>query len=275
MQYLLILIFLVRVAMGRTAKLARVEAFRRSKPGCSARALSAILQDIAANGLPPMVDRNSLRLARNQIMQADTDYGNILQRITVIDKDDTPQHIPIADRFASLSYFVKNSDTESETGFQRFLKQKLLEHPPTIDNPWNIILYSDEVTPGNVLAVINNRRFHAIYWSFMELGSNALSREESWFTLMLEFSTWVNLMHAGLSQVFKQCIKQFFQPDGYNFATNGILLQFPDGDIRLWARLGGVLQDGGAHKYVWHLRGDGASKFCVLCKTCLPLSQTW
>ena len=127
-------------------------------------------------------------------------------------------------------------------------------------------MYSDEVTPGNVLAVINNRRFHAIYWSFMEFGSNALSREESWFTLMLEFSTWVNLMHAGLSQVFKQCIKQFFQPDGYNFATNGILLEFPDGDIRLWARLGGVLQDGGAHKYVWHLRGDGASKFCVLCK---------
>ena len=83
---------------------------------------------------------------------------------------------------------------------------------------------------------------------------------------MVEFSTWVNLMHANISQVFKQCIKQFLQPDDFSFQTSGILLEFPDGDVRLWAKLGGVLQDGGAHKYVWHLRGDGASKFCVLCR---------
>ena len=27
-----------------------------------------------------------------------------------------------------------------------------------------------------------------------------------------------------------------------------------------------MLQDGGAHKSVWHSRGDAASKFCLLCK---------
>ena len=45
-----------------------------------------------------------------------------------------------------------------------------------------------------------------------------------------------------------------------------MLLEFPDGDVRLWAIMGGILQDGGAHKYVWHIRGDGASKYCVLCR---------
>ena len=35
---------------------------------------------------------------------------------------------------------------------------------------------------------------------------------------------------------------------------------------RLFAKLGAVLQDGGAHKTVWQARGDGASKFCMLCK---------
>jgi hypothetical protein len=251
--------------MERPAKLARLEKFRRGKPRCSASALDAILHDVATNGLPPMTDRKSFREARNQVMQSATPYGPILQYITVIDKTDTPQVIPIADPFASLWYFVKEC-SEENAGFKRILKQKLLEKPPTIDQPWNIIMYSDEVTPGNVLSIMNKRRFHAIYWSFMEFGSNALAREEAWFTVLLEFSTWVNLMHAGLSQVFAQCIKQFFQPDGFNFATSGLLLEFPDGDVRLWARLGGVIQDGGAHKYVWHLRGDGASKFCVLCK---------
>ena len=36
--------------------------------------------------------------------------------------------------------------------------------------------------------------------------------------------------------------------------------------VRIWAKLGGALQDGGAHKSVWHSRGDAGSKFCLLCK---------
>ena len=251
--------------MKRPAKLARLEQFRRDKPRCSVRAMHAIVSDIAKNGLPELQGRQNFREARDHVMKSETPYGSILQDITVVDKTDTKQTIPIADPFASLWYFVKEC-SKHNTGFNRILKQKLLEQPPTIDKPWSIIMYSDEVTPGNVLAVMNNRKFHAIYWSFMELGSAALAREDAWFTILLEFSTWVNLLHASLSQVFAQCIKQFFQPNGFNFATSGILLEFPDGDVRMWARLGGVLQDGGAHKYVWHLRGDGASKFCVLCK---------
>ena len=203
--------------MDRPAKLARVEQFRRSKPACSASALSAILQDVAKNGLPPMTDRRSIRDARDSVMNSETPYGPILQYITVIDKDDSAQRIAIADPFASLWYFIKEG---SPTGFKALFKQKLMEKPPTLDDPWNIIMYTDEVTPGNVLALLNTRKFHAIYWSFMELGSNALSREDGWFTVLIEFSTWVNTMHASISQIFKQCIKQFFQPGGFNFATN-------------------------------------------------------
>jgi len=253
--------------MERPAKLARLERFRRNKPACSARALDAILHDIQANGLPPLIDRNSMKEARNAVLHSVTPYGPIMQNITVIDKQDTAQTICIADPFASLWYFVKACSQEN-VGFNRILKQKLLERPPTIENPWNIIMYSDEVTPGNVIAPVNNRKFQAIYWSFMELGCNALSREDAWFTVCIEFSAWVNGMHAGISQVFAKIIKRFFQPDGFNFAKNGILLDIDhdEVDVRIWAKLGGILQDGGAHKYTWHLRGDGASKFCVLCK---------
>ena len=53
---------------------------------------------------------------------------------------------------------------------------------------------------------------------------------------------------------------------GFNLATSGIVLEFHNGDVPLWAQLGGVLQNGAAHKSVWHIRGDGASKYCVLCK---------
>ncbi len=103
--------------MERPAKLARLEKFRRGKPRCSASALDAILHDVSTNGLPPMTDRKSFREARNQVMQSATLYGPILQYITVIDKTDTPQVIPIADPFASLWYFVKEC-SEENAGFK-------------------------------------------------------------------------------------------------------------------------------------------------------------
>lgn len=229
--------------------------------------MHAILQDIAANGLPPLINRSAMAEARDDVMTRMTPFGPILQHIIVIDKSDNAMQVPIADPFATLCTFVNEGyPTDGNAGFRNFLKQRLLESPPTPDEPWRLILYTDEVTPGNVLAPINSRKFHAIYWSFAELGSNALSREESWFVICIEFSITVNEVHAGISQVMKQCIKRFFQRDGFNLATSGILLDFPDGDVRLWAVLGGILQDGGAHKYVWHVRGDGASKYCLLCR---------
>ena len=68
--------------MDRPAKLARVEQLRRSKPACSASALSAIMQDIAKNGLPPMTDMRSLKDARDSVMNSETPYGPILQCVT-------------------------------------------------------------------------------------------------------------------------------------------------------------------------------------------------
>jgi hypothetical protein len=55
--------------------------------------------------------------------------------------------------------------------------------PATADEPWQLIIYTDEVTPGNPLATNNKRKFHAVYWSFLELGMNALCREEAWFCI--------------------------------------------------------------------------------------------
>ena len=58
-----------------------------------------------------------------------------------------------------------------------------------------------------------------------------------------------------------------FFSDGVNLAVTGALMEFADGTtVRIWAVLGGALQYGGAHKSVWHARGDAGSKFGLLCK---------
>ena len=37
--------------------------------------------------------------------------------------------------------------------------------------------------------------------------------------------------------------------------------------------MGGILQDGGAHKAVWHNRGDGASMCCIRCLNLCEVSS--
>ena len=95
-----------------------------------------------------------------------------------------------------------------------------------------------------------------------------MSREEAWFTVCTEYSIHVSTLAAGLSQLVAGILKIFFS-EGGNLANAGMLLPFADmhgTPMRLWAKLGGMIQDGGAHKAVWHSRGDGASKCCLLCK---------
>ena len=44
--------------------------------------------------------------------------------------------------------------------------------------PWSLILYADEILPGNQLAYKNKRKMWGIYWTILNLGSAALSDEE-------------------------------------------------------------------------------------------------
>ena len=209
----------------------KLNAFRRRLPHCSASALGAILQAVKDTGLPEGgVGRGALRDARDYQCNEETSYGSLIEHIWVKTSTGEWHAIPICNPFAFLLVAVRDC-----CQFNSFLLARLQDHPSTPDNPWTLLIYSDEVTPGNPLATMNNRNFHAVYWSFLQLGSNALSNEEGWFTIILEYSKYV-------------VIKVFFDQSGHNVKTAGILLKFPSCSIRLWATLGGILQDGGAHK---------------------------
>ncbi len=251
-----------RMADARTAKLRRLDGFRRSKPHCSAAALHEILVDIKRHGAPEMHDRRDMRKARD-IMMSDSDamYGSILRQMECKLPDGNTVDIPVADPFASLSAAIKESNH-----FRRFLKECIESNPPSPEKPWNLILYCDEVTPGNPMAHLNLRKFQAFYWSLLEFGVSALSHEEAWFTLLTEFSTVVNTLAGGLSHLFGSSVKLFFKLNGFDFHKTGVLVTLDGGDYRIFAKLTIVIQDGGAHKAVWQSRGDAASKFCMLCK---------
>ena len=249
--------------MDRSAKLRKLNEFRRSMPHCSSSALGKILGAVKDHGLPTdgSLNRDLFRNARDEQCNELTPFGPMLQQISLIGKDGAALQMHVAHPAAVLWKAVKECKP-----FRAFLLLMLQKNPSSPDSPWHLLLYSDEVVPGNPLACLNRRKFHAIYWTFLELGVNALSHEESWFTIATEYSIHVNLVSAGLSQVIGALLKLFFDKGGTDMAVTGILLEFEDEPIRLWVVMGGVIQDGGAHKSVWHCRGDGASKYCLICK---------
>ena len=90
---------------------------------------------------------------------------------------------------------------DKSANMRALFQDRLAVHPCSLERPWSIIMYSDEVTPGNPLSAANRRKLQCIYWSFAELGFVALSHEECWFVLVVELSSTVSeLSLTGVEQ---------------------------------------------------------------------------
>ena len=197
-------------------KLRKLNDFRRRLPHVSVSALTSVLNAVEAEGVPEHHSRSHFREARDNICAEPTPFGPILQDIDVINKSDERVKLPIAHPFAMLWMAVTLSGA-----FAMFLQSRLDVHPSSPDEPWRLVLYSDEVTPGNPLS-INTRRFQKLYYPFLEFAPAALSKEESWFCLITEFSTFINDLAAGMSQVFAKAVHEFFSQAGdFNIQTGG------------------------------------------------------
>ena len=61
------------------------------------------------------------------------------------------------------------------------VRNALQQRPPTQDCPWRFALYSDEVTPDNVVSPGNLRTIWVVYWALVECSRQALHKEDAWF----------------------------------------------------------------------------------------------
>jgi hypothetical protein len=150
-------------------------------------------------------------------------------------------------------------------GFHDLMIRAMLVRPPTPDEPWHLILYSDEVTPGNQLSHANLRKVWVVYFSWVEFGMEILCREEAWICVFVRRSDDISNVSAGMSQIFGKLLKLFFSGT-HKPATSGITLDSVNGaQFRLFYKLGMIVQDGDAHTKILCCKGDGGTKMCVLC----------
>ena len=128
------------------------------------RALAQVLEDLdKLQSLPQAKSRSSIKRSH---VAAITDPESLLPLLGEWQVQKTgggTLTVPFVWPAAVLSLMCKRS-----AGFSELLLQTLHRRPPTPDHPYRIVVYCDEITPGNALKPDNRRKTWAFYWSIAD-----------------------------------------------------------------------------------------------------------
>ena len=246
----------------RPTKLRRLNELRRRLPQVTAKALEAVLRGVGQHGLPELMSRQNMTEARQLLLSAWTPYGPLIQQVDVGLTEGMAKPIQIVHPLAYLWLLFDQCKA-----WRDLLVKRHQENPSSAEQPWGLVLYTDEVTPGNVLTPDLTRKCQAVYLSFLNFGSAALSREDAWLCVLVHRSSEVRKILGGMAQVVGALLRLMFPLTGTHLCGTGILLSSHAGfpDIRLHARLQVMVQDGLAHKEIWQVKGDSGLRMCLGC----------
>lgn len=244
----------------RPAKLARLTQMRRGLPYMSASAMSALLKDVKETGMPEVHGRKDIRASRAAaIGLASGPFGSLIQPVEVFDKKGKPMVVDIISPLVFLTHAFGQPGT-----FHEFMLERLQQCPCSLESPWQLLLYSDEVTPGNVLGEAR-RKLWVIYTSFRQFGAIGLQKESCWFPVLCVRTSVVNQIDDGMSQLTAAILKHIFVASPCQ-VQQGFFMKCPQGNPHFFAfTMGSVLQDGAAHKLMYGCRGDAGTRFCFIC----------
>ena len=156
--------------MEPAAKLARLRDLRSKVPYISQRALAAVLSNIEEADVVENFNRNQVRAARNSDMKIKTPCGTLHQQLCMTDPE---MSVEIQHPLAMMYHLASTS-----SAFADLLHRRAAARSPSVETPWKVVIYLDEVFPGNALAYKSARKSWCIYWSILDLGASALSDED-------------------------------------------------------------------------------------------------
>ena len=152
-------------------KSARSSPLQSKLPYISGNALSAVLKVLQEEGVPKAISRRTLGRQRDKFCMVSTPYGQLHRKFVLDTHAGTQVEVELQHPWAMLYHTAKSSERLSN-----MLKTFAASASPT--NPLQIIIYGDEIMPGNALAITQGRNVWAFYWSCVQFGSAALSDEE-------------------------------------------------------------------------------------------------
>ena len=149
--------------------------------------------------------------------------------------------------------------------FRAAMQRSLAARPASINQPWRLVLYLDEITPGNPLRPDNKRKITAFYVSWLELG-DFLRLEEAWLTVGVLRTSVTKDIRGGMSAVVRSLLRALFA-GADSLSDSGVMLD----DRIFFSRYHRLLRDEAAGKSVWTVKGAAGLKPCQDCKNVVAL----
>ena len=125
---------------------------------------------------------------------------------------------PIASPSTCMRFFCESSDS-----FASMVLAAERACPNSLANPWRMVLYSDELTPGNPLRADNRRKTMIWYWSILEYGRHNLQKVEAWLPLAAIRSSIARQVEGGFCGVLRHLLRALFLGD-HGIGAVGITL---------------------------------------------------
>ena len=165
---------------------------------------------------------------------------------------------------ASLPLLLPALVTQS-LNFETLFRERLLVHSNA--EPWSLILYGDEVTPGDLLRPEGDRKVMAFYAAFREFGAEALSKTESWMPLALLRTEVLKEVDGGTSAALRALLEHMFLGLA-GVGTAGIVLPFNGGEDPQILRIAltNLLGDEDFINQAWSSKGSSGLVICFNCK---------
>ena len=151
-------------------KAQRTNDLRCRLPYMRQSALAAILREAQRAPLPEVSSRTTIARAEADAVNITTPYEPLVKYIRISDSVEVGVSMP-----APLLYHCATASPSVSA----LLKRTLSDHNPTVAQPLRVIVYLDEIVPGNELAHRNRRKTWGFYWSIMQWGPSVLCDEDT------------------------------------------------------------------------------------------------
>lgn len=206
----------------------------------------AVLESVKKFGLPDTVSRRALKRTRREPIEG------IMSDVELEMIDGSTKSFPVLHPIRALVLMFQTCSS-----FASFFNQCLETSPSKPQSPWRLVLYCDEVLPGNALKPTNERKLVAWYWSFLEYGAR-IHQECLWMHCLALRSSQLKRIKGGYGQVFAKLLDLFFgDPD----LRLGIQL----GPTLFFAKIACVVGDEVALKLLWSFKGASGTMICFRC----------
>ena len=244
---------------GRMAKLRKLQDMRQEMPHMSKASMEALLKYVSSKGIPEAKGAKDMRAANRHVISHATAYGPLVYEKNLVCTDGSN----LALKFVNYLTFLCHA-YQAGGGFHRCVNTLVSRHEAL-----SLILYADEISPGNPLASKVGRKCWVVYAAIKEMKA-LLSDTDAWVCLFVCRSSLVSTLAASMSQVMREILENTFRNPLCDVKQLGILLKQPDDDrtpaILVKLSFAFFLQDGGALKYCYSVKGDSGSRFCLQCK---------